>query len=306
MNLLVVGASGFIGRNLLLSLPRDVEVTALYNQSTGFVEFLRLEGLTNVRPLRADLTCPKDVRFVARTASVFERCVYLAANGDPAVSVARPGFDLTSNCLGLVNLLEILSFGVLVFLSSGAVYDGHVGPVSPETPLRPGLPYAISKMAAEHYLRHFQGRGRVRRAAAVRFFGAFGPHEPSRKIYSRLVRQFGIRRDPHFTLRGDGKNLIDAMYVSDAVRALNLLLESAEPHLTLDLSSGQPLTLTDLVQRAAAVFGVQPEISYEGDVPEHIEFHSTDRSMVERFGFLPAVTLETGLRNLHSHLAARA
>ena len=306
MSLLVVGASGFLGRNLLVSLPPGADVTAVYNQALDFPQFLRERGLAHVRAVRADLTCPEQIDAIAGTASFFEDCVYLAANGDPAVSVTRPGFDLRSNCLTLVNLLDAVSVGSLVFVSSGAVYDGLKGPVSPESPVRPRLPYAISKLAAEHYLRQFQERGRVRRAVAVRFFGAFGPYEPPRKIYSRLVRQFGILRDPRFTIRGDGKNLIDAMYVTDAVRALRLLLASAPTSLTVDLCSGLPITLTELVRRAAAVFGLQADIAHEGAVPEYIEFQSADRTMAQRFGFAPSVSLEAGLQELHAHLAAPA
>ena len=303
MSLLVVGASGFVGRNFLLSLPEDTEVTALYNKSSEFPEFLRVNGLANVRPLRADLTCVADVQAIAEVRDHHDRCLYLAANGDPAESVRRPAFDLQSNCVGFVNLVEAMSFDTMIFVSSGAVYDGHSGAVSPRTSTQPTLPYAISKLAAEGYLHHFQDRGRIHSGVAVRFFGAFGPHEPPRKVFSRLVRQFGILREASFTLRGDGNNLIDAMYVSDAVRALTLLLASPWPHGTVDLYAGKPITLTRLVHRAAAAFGVEPIVSHEGNVPEHIDFHSDDPTMADRFAFSPAVSLEAGLRNLHAHLA---
>jgi nucleoside-diphosphate-sugar epimerase len=64
--------------------------------------------------------------------------------------------------------------------------------------------------------------------------------------------------------------------------------------------------LTELVRRAAAVFGLEAAISYEGTVPEYIEFHTSDRSMADLFGFSPAVSLEAGLRHLYDHLSARA
>jgi hypothetical protein len=73
-----------------------------------------------------------------------------------------------------------------------------------------------------------------------------------------------------------------------------------------DLGSGQPLTLTQLVLQAGATFGVTPEIEYEGEVPEHIEFRSVDRTMAERFGFSPAVDLRSGLLRLRDHLLATA
>ena len=303
MKLLVTGASGFLGKNLLLALPRETGITAVY-RSPDFPSFLRAAGLGHVRAACADLARADDLEPVV-AAGPFDACVFLAANGDPALSVARPAFDLASNCAGLVNLLERCSFGTFVFFSSGAVYDGLEGPVSPRSCARPHLPYAVSKLAAEGYLEHFRRQGTVDRGVTVRFFGAYGPHEPARKVYTKLVRRFGIEGQRRFTIRGDGRNLIDAMYVSDAMRAVRLLLEAPPAGgAVFDLYSGRPLTLTELAQRAARTFGVTPEIEYEGEVPERIEFRSTDRTMAERFAFAPAVELETGLRLLHDHLRA--
>jgi nucleoside-diphosphate-sugar epimerase len=303
MKLLVAGASGFLGRNLLLALPKGIEVTALY-RSAAFPSFLAASRLDDVVGLQADLSQPEGAALVA-AAGPFDACVFLAANGDPALSVKRPAFDLLSNCASLVNLLERCRLGTLVFLSSGAVYDGLQGPVSPESCPRPRLPYAVSKLAAEGYIGHFCRQGAVERAAIIRFFGAYGPYEPSRKVYSRLVRRFGIERGNRFTIRGDGTNLIDAMYVSEAVRALLLVLAAPlTDRMVFDLYSGEPLTLTELVVRAAGVFGVTPEIEYEGEVPERIEFRSVDRTMSERFAFTPSVDLESGLLRLRDHLLA--
>jgi len=301
MRILVTGASGFIGKNLLLVLPQDWQVVAQYCRSTTLPAFVDRARLTHTALLQADLTTDQGIDEVLALSSTFDCCVFLAANGDPAVSAERPAFDLTSNTVTLVKLLEKVRFGKFIYFSSGAVYDGLSGPVTPASALAPSLPYAISKLASESYLKHFRHHGLFNHSVAVRFFGAYGPHEPSRKIYSRLVRQFGMQRDPSFTIRGDGRNLIDAMHVSDAVRAILLLIERAEGQVTLDLYSGCPLTLTQLVEQAANVFGLKADIRYQGLVPEYIEFHSVDTTQGS-YDFRPCVDLQTGLRDLLAHL----
>ena len=96
-----------------------------------------------------------------------------------------PGTIPESNTVALVTFLEHCSVNHLVYLSSGAVYDGLVGAVSPETPCSPRLPYAISKLAAEQYVRFFsERRHRPASYINVRFFGAYGPYEPARKYAS--------------------------------------------------------------------------------------------------------------------------
>ena len=189
LKVLVTGASGFIGHNVLLRTPREWEVVAIYNHTPGLDEFVRRHQLANVRVVRCDLTQADAVAAFARSDGAFDACLYLAANGDPARSAERPAWDLQLNTLALVTCLEHVRVGHFVYISSGAVYDGLSGPVTPETPVAPLLPYAISKLASEHYLRAFAERRRtVGSFINVRFFGAYGPYEPDRKITTRWIR----------------------------------------------------------------------------------------------------------------------
>lgn len=305
MRLLVTGASGFIGRNFLQAVPAGWSVVATYNRSADFVNFVAQRGLRQVEPLAVDLAQEGAGARIAAMSREFDACVFLAANGDPARSVEDPKLDLTANTGTLVETLRHVRFQRFVYVSSGAVYDGLRGVVSPESTVRPALPYAISKLASEHYVAHFVRQGRIGSGVTVRFFGAFGPYEPERKIYTRLVRRFAQERDARFAVSGDGRNLIDAMYVEDAVRALLLLLQVSEAgatNRTLDLSGGQPRTILDLVQTAAGVFGVEAQVTCSGTVAEYIHFRSGDRTMAERYGFAPRISLEDGLRRLAAHL----
>jgi nucleoside-diphosphate-sugar epimerase len=129
----------------------------------------------------------------------------------------------------------------------------------------------------------------------VRFFGAYGPFEAERKIYGKLVRRFAIERDPRFTIRGDGKNLIDAMYVDDAMDAILRLLAAPDSGGIYDCASAAPLSVRSLVERAATTFGLTAEITCAGDVPEYIRFYSVDQTMRDRYGFAPRIPLEEGL-----------
>ncbi|NQU73721.1 MAG: NAD-dependent epimerase/dehydratase family protein [Candidatus Omnitrophica bacterium] len=295
MKLLITGSSGFVGRNLLCAMPKDWKIFAIYHNSEDFVSFLKKNSMEHIVPLQVDLRSHDEVKRILKYSSVFDGCVFLAANGDPAVSVENPIFDLESNTLTILNLVTAVTFGKFIYFSSGAVYDGLKGPVSPTSPVWPKLPYAISKLASEHYLRHFKERGRIKDLMVVRFFGAYGPHEPPRKIYSKLIKQFGIDKNPDFTIHGNGQNLIDAMYIDDTVRAIQLLLGAESINRTFDLYSGCPLTLTQLAENAAQAFNLEAKISYKGNVPEYNEFFSNDQYMSKELQFSPSTTLEEGL-----------
>ena len=299
MRVVVTGASGFIGRNVLLQAPHDWEIVAVYHQTPGLEAFVVEHGLSHVRPVRCDLLDAAAVRALAGTlGGGADAMLYLAANGDPAVSAERPRWDLESNTLALITCLEHCPADHVVYASSGAVYDGLVGPVSPATAVSPRLPYAIAKLASEQYLQFFIERRRtIASGINVRFFGAYGPYEAPRKITTRWLQGMAAGQR-EFTVRGDGENLIDFMYVDDAVAGFLALVRARGVTATVDFASGAPVSVNHVVATMAKILDVDVAVRHEGRVPEYIQFQSVDTAMRERFGVVPSVPFDEGLRRL--------
>ena len=306
MRLVVTGASGFIGHNVLLRAPREWEIVAVYHSTPGLEAFVKAQGLTNVRPVQCNLLSEADVQRLSQTiGGTPDAMLYLAANGDPAASSQRVRWDLESNTTAFVTCLEHCPAGHVVYVSSGAVYDGLRGGVSPATPVSPRLPYAISKLASEQYLRFFaEHRGTVESYVNVRFFGAYGPYEAARKITTRWLQGMAAGQR-EFVVRGDGKNLIDFMYVDDAVDGFLALVKAIGEKRTVDFASGTPISVNDVVQAMARTLGVDVNVRHEGHVPEYIEFQSTDTTMRDRFGMTPTIAFDAGLERLRKFLAER-
>jgi UDP-glucose 4-epimerase len=304
MRVVVTGASGFIGHNVLLRAPRDWQITAVYHRTAGLEAFVASHGLSRVTPVRCDLTNAADVSALAHTVGGrADAVLYLAANGDPAASVERPRWDLESNTVALVNFLEHCPADHMVYVSSGAVYDGLTGPVSPSTAVAPRLPYAISKLAAEHYVRFFAERRHAMGSYLnVRFFGAYGPYEPLRKITTRWMRAV-MDGQRQLAIRGDGENLIDFMYVDDAVDGLLTLMAAAGASGTVDFASGTPISVNDVVRTMGRTLGVEIALNYVGQSEEYIQFRTVDAAMSERFGVRPKTSFADGVERLQHFLA---
>jgi UDP-glucose 4-epimerase len=300
VKLLLTGASGFIGRNVLLRAPRDWEIVAVYWRSANLEAFVRSQALSHVRTVACDLMDETAVRRLADSAGRADAALYLAANGDPAASTERPRWDLESNTITLINFLEHCAPDHLVYISSGAVYDGLVGPVSPESAVAPRLPYAISKLACEQYVRFFaERRRRLNSFINVRFFGAYGPYEAPRKITTRWLQAIAAGQR-EFVLRGDGRNLIDFMYVDEAVDGLLTLTKARGTTATLDFASGAPVTVNQIVEAMARLLGVSVTIRHQGETEEYIQFQTNDQAMRQRFGFVPKITFDEGLKKLNA------
>ena len=131
----------------------------------------------------------------------------------------------------------------------------------------------------------------------MRFFGAYGPYEPLRKITTRFLTAVK-RGDREFTLRGDGRNLIDFMYVDDAVDGLLASARRAARHagdrrLRVGSSGRDRRDRRDRWRRSPAS---DIAIEHDGATAEYIEFRSGDRTMADRFGVVPRISFDDGFR----------
>lgn len=311
--ILLTGASGFIGRRFLELLPPCWTAHAVWRSRADFPEFVARLNNPRVIAHRCDLSDAGATADLARAidaarpgAPRLDAALVLSANGDPVRSAIDPAGDLKDTALTALHVFSNVFARRLVYLSSGAVYEGARGVVSPTLPIAPRLPYAISHYAAERYAAYYQSRGQFEHAVILRFWGAFGPHEPARKIYTRLVRNFSFERRTGMTIRGDGQNLIDAMYVDDAVSALIAVIcaPGASGSEVFDFSSGEPMRIIDLARLVAGAFGIaDPRFCFEGDVAEEHAFQADPMAFRRRFAFHPKYSIPQGLRGLAEWLS---
>ena len=304
MRLLVTGASGFLGRNFLLSVDPSWTVDAVYRKDNNFPRFLARSGLKHVSPHRCDLSDEEQVCTLANVLSKrFDAILYLAADPVSVASKPAPADDLMSGSIGFTTLLSSVHSDRLVYLSSGAVYEGLRGEVGPQLSVAPCLPYAVSKLACEACIPSFRDTGYVGGYVTLRLFAAYGRFEATRRLSTRLVRWAAGGAREAFEIHGDGGNLIDMMYVSDVVRGIKKVITSEVSDEVVDFATGKPLSINDFVRRSSEILGVQgAPVRHVGEAAGYQEFVASSRRMEKLFNFRPEIPLEQGLLELKEHL----
>jgi len=298
LKVLVLGASGFIGRNVLEHAPSSVDLIGIYNSASDMPQFIKKIGRKKIQLLQCDLLDEKQVqRLAGKIGREVDHCIFLAGNVDVPFSKNDPKKDIVTTVFTLINAFTHFRIKRLVYVSTAGVYDGNKGSVSIDTILQPTVPYCISKMMAEQYVKYFHVIGNVKEYVILRFGGAFGKYSKPSKFMASLVREIGIERKKSITVYGTGTNIINVMYVKDAVRGLFAALTSRKKNLTSNFGQ-ENMTIQETVERVAKALNQEVTLQYaplKGE-QKYINFR-IDADFNRVFSFKAKYSFEEGIRD---------
>lgn len=297
MKVLLTGASGFLGKNFLELAPKDIEIIAVYNSSDSIIDFIKEKRLSNVRAVKCNLSDEKEVKdFFKNEGDEFDFCLYLAGNVNVPLSKENPKKDFESNVTALVTFLnnskKIKRF---VYMSTAGVYDGLNGKIKSNASPNPKVPYCISKLSAEQYVKFFHGAKKIDEYVILRFGGAFGKYS-EHKFMTKLVKELSVENKKEIEVYGDGTNIINVMYINDAVSALLTALKSKKSNIICNLGQ-ENMTIKETVQRTAKALGKDVKITYTEKIKgqKYIGFE-TVIDFNKEFNFIPKYSFEEGIK----------
>jgi UDP-glucose 4-epimerase len=175
----------------------------------------------------------------------------------------------------------------MVFLSSVEVYGlAKQLPITERTPFEPETLYGIGKAASELVLKRWQRKSQGS-LALLRLPGIYGPGDTSGGLIFHIVNS--ITEGRPFSLNGDGSDLRDYVFVEDVARIVAALGEEEFSELTLNLATGNSLSLVNILETAQQVFG--PCEVQRGKRTQEAQDISFDTSELRKV--LPNITMKT-------------
>jgi UDP-glucose 4-epimerase len=297
MNFLITGAAGFLGSHLANQLAREGhQVRGLDDLSTGDPQTLG----PDVHFTRGDVSDrPKLWTLLQEVDVVY----HLAARVSVPESILYPRDYNLVNVGGTVALMEAMrDVGVqrVVLASSGAVY-GDLGelPLLESVTPNPRSPYAVSKLAAEYYVRTIGGLWGIE-TVGLRIFNAYGPGQHLPASHPPVVPYFlrQALRSGSLVVHGDGNQTRDYVYVDDVVSAM--VAAATAPNingLVINVGSGTETSVRDVVKQVLEVTTGKPEVLYNSQTSGGVSRMAADLTLArEKLNFRPSIKLSDGLR----------
>ena len=302
--ILVTGAAGFIGSNLVdRLLAEGREVVGLDSFDPFYAEEQKRRNLAAALNSSSFRIVRGDIRSEDTVASLFgetpfDSVVHLAALAGVRPSLERPAVYADVNVHGTSVVLEAaVKHGNprVVFASSSSVYgERKDGPFRETDPVeRPISPYAATKRAGEliaHTFHHAHGLS----ITCARIFTAYGPRQrPDLAIRKFAERMLEGRSVPVF---GDGQSLRDFTYIDDLVDGLVKAIDRDLGFSILNFGAGRQIAVLEVIKLLEKTLKVSAAIEWlpaqTGDVRRTWSDIAAAR---EALGFEPQISFEEGI-----------
>ena len=321
--ILVTGAAGFIGANLILRLldkfDKIVGIDNMNNYYDVRLKEYRLQQIENLAKdnfifMRGDIA---DKNFISNifAENDFDIVVNLAAQAGVRYSIENPDAYIQSNIIGLYNILEACRYSKnlkhLVYASSSSIYGGNkkIPFATDDKADNPVSLYAATKKSDELLAYCYSKLYKIP-ATGLRFFTVYGPAGRPDMAYFNFTNKLLSGDTIQIFNYGNCKR--DFTYIDDIVegicRVINKSPSDEVPHKIYNIGNGSPVDLlefVDILQQELIRAKVLP-VDYDfeshkkfvpmqaGDVP--VTYADT-KDLERDFNFKPTTTLREGLRN---------
>jgi UDP-glucose 4-epimerase len=294
--ILITGAAGFIGSKVAQELIRLGHKTiTIDNLSTGYRENIPEETIF------IEGNCGDKKVISQLNKYEIEGIIHIAGQSSGEVSFKDPKYDLESNTLSTILLLQYAAekgIKKFVYASSMSVYGNSQNlPVKESQTAVPESFYACGKLASEHYMRIFKGEGRA--LTALRLFNVYGPGQNLENLNQGMLSIYLAQALFHdkILVKGSKDRFRDFVYIDDAVEAflLSYFIESPGFNI-LNVCSGTSTKVSEIIGAIKSSAGIDCPVEYvEGTPGDQFGIYGDYSKLQESLNWKPKISFSEGL-----------
>lgn len=291
-SLLVIGGSGFLGKNLIQAAHKHYDITCISHSSNNIESSLLSQPVVTLdcsnHQHLSDAILDRDFEYVVNFCGYVNHSSLLSGGRDVIIQ----HFNSTLNLVSCISRRKLKRF---VQIGSSDEYGGDAKPPQSES-LResPCTPYSLSKTASTHLLQMLH-RSEGFPAVIIRPFLIYGPGQSTSRLIPYAIENCLNKRT--FSI-STGTQLRDFCFISDFTSAI--LSTFKAPKVlgeVINIGSGKPVTVRHVVDSIAHKIGSGSPTYGELSMRKS-ESHSLYPSILKATQLLewrPIVSLDSGL-----------
>lgn len=297
MRCLILGGAGFIGSHLADALVnRGFSVTVFDRPNISKINLRHC--INSIEFIEGDFNNEKDLMKALRKMDIV---IHLISTTLPAPSNDNPAYDVESNVIGSLKLLNLIvrqNVKKIIFASSGGTVYGIPKqiPISESHPTNPICSYGISKLMIEKYLNlyhHLYGL----EYAILRMGNPYGERQRTESVQGAVSVFLGkVLRDQPINVWGDGTVARDFFYISDLVAAFLRIIDLNPSTALYNIAGGQAYSLIDMLEIMKKTIRKNIKVSFEKNRKLDVPINCLDISRAKnQLDWEPTVSIEEGI-----------
>jgi len=294
MRVLLTGATGFIGSNLLMHLlKKSIHVLSVKNK--GKTHWRNNKGNKNVINVdRNGNFEDMDISIIKDNA--IDTLIHLAWYGVENKYRNDPN-QITQNLAQSINLFNAAKnagLKTIIGVGSQAEYGPHNEPLNEETIPEPTTVYGVAKLCSYHILNLLCKQNNIR-FVWLRLFSGYGPMDNSSWLIPMIILKLLNREAPDLT---KGEQKWDYLYVDDICNAIIAAAENCDVAGVYNIGSGRVITIRSIAEKIRNLIDPSLNLNF-GKIAYGTDQIMFLQSISERFqsvtGWTPTVEIEEGL-----------
>lgn len=301
---LITGGAGFIGGNFIHYLLNHYPNYYIVNldgltYAGDLTKHQNIEEKENYKFVKANIADRKAI-FALFKEEKFDYIIHLAAESHVDRSITDPEVFVRTNVLGtqvLLDAAKLMGIEKFVHASTDEVYGeldfNLTAFFTEESSLLPNSPYSASKASSDLLVRaYYQTYGLPMNI--TRCSNNYGPYQFPEKLIPLTISR--VLADEKVPIYGDGKNIRDWLHVYDHCKAIDLIMHKGKIGEVYNIGGRNERTNLEVVKTIIKGLGKSEDlIEYVTDRPGHDKRYAIDATKLEKLGWKPEYTFETGI-----------